>query len=104
MVSANRNRRRVSQPIGCDTGERAAEGAGKLRRQLFVDQAADVVLSEDRFGNVHWRATGTPVWVNVAALCSAASRAPPGQNPKSRTAITETAIAPAAVGASRRPW
>ena len=49
--------------------------------------------------------TGVAVCVRVDALRPATSSAPAGQSPNSSTAITETAMAPAAGGQSRTsPW
>jgi hypothetical protein len=53
VVSPNRDHRRASHSIGSHTAEGPAERAGKLRRELAIDYAADIILSEDGLGDVH---------------------------------------------------
>jgi hypothetical protein len=53
VVPPDSNDRRVAQPLMRHTGKGAAQSPGELGGELPVDQAADVVLSEDGFRNVH---------------------------------------------------
>ena len=53
VIASDRDGRRASQPLPGHTGERLADGAGQLGRELPPHDPADVVLPEDRLGNVH---------------------------------------------------
>jgi hypothetical protein len=47
VVHPHRDDGRASQPVRCHAGEGTPERAGEFRRQLPVDQAANIVLPED---------------------------------------------------------
>src|SRR5206468_11158546 len=52
-VAAHGDHGRAAETVPSHGGKRAPEGAREIGSELPADETADVVLAEDRLGNVH---------------------------------------------------